>query len=124
MNKIVAAAIALLIATEANAADRSFEFINCTDRTIAEIYVSRVESTKWGRDILPEYLRSGESVYLEPDQSFGSCEFDIKAVYRDGESVVMNGINLCNGYEVVLREERTTNYSVSSLIDEDSDYLY
>lgn len=101
MNKgIIAACIAagtLFAATgAAMALDRHVKIINNSAYDIREFYASNVGTKNWEEDILGrDILPSGYSVNVDIDDRTGYCEFDFRAIFEDGESVVTNDVNVC-----------------------------
>ncbi|SFS06983.1 hypothetical protein [Yoonia litorea] len=86
------------------AADRNVIITNATGRTIWRFYGSRVTTSSWEEDILgSSILPNGDSVNINFDDGTGSCNFDMKAEFRDGTSIVQPNINVCTVSRVTFR---------------------
>lgn len=80
----------------AAAADRHVRIVNDTSYTMMRFYASRSSTSDWEEDILGDStLGPGESMRVNVDDGTGACNFDFKAVFRDGSSTVREGINVC-----------------------------
>ena len=76
--------------------NRRVRMINATSYTIERLYGSNVNRRTWEEDVLGEgVLRPGNSVVVNWDDGTCLCEFDIKAVYSDGDTSIKNAIDVC-----------------------------
>ncbi len=79
-----------------SAANREVTIINKTRVALVEFYASSVGTNDWEEDILgQDILNPGESVDIDIDDGSGACRYDFKGVFKDGDSVVKNRINVC-----------------------------
>lgn len=88
---------------EAIAHPLDFTFHNRTRFPVVSLYVSPSNSPDWeedvlGRDILPR----GRSTGIAFEGNYGTCYFDIMAVFPDGSSVEKGGFNLCKLTDISL----------------------
>ncbi len=100
----LAIASALAIgATAAQAApeDRWFNLMNESEWAIQAVYVANIDNPNWGPNLLRgEALHPFDYVVLDPVRAQGYCEFDILFVFSDGESMEMQGIDLCTYIDI------------------------
>lgn len=83
-----------------------FDLLNATEYTIAELYVSPSNSTKWGEDVLGrDVLRNGETVELKFSRSETECSWDIKIVDEEDDEVIWEDIDLCKWAHITLKWE-------------------
>lgn len=69
---------------------------NHTDTTIWEFYASTTHETRWEEDILGgTVIISGESMRMRLDDGTGRCHYDIKVVFKGGESRTRGDIDVC-----------------------------
>src|SRR5690349_12660386 len=74
--------------------DLDFKLINRTGLIIAELYVSPASSDKWGKDILgKDVLANGESADITFSASADECNWDMKIVDEDDDSVEWESLN-------------------------------
>ena len=80
----------------ASAENRRVKIINETSYTVVRFYGSNAGEDGWQEDVLGEdVIKPGGSVTVNFDDGSGYCKFDFKAVFSDGDSVVRNGIDVC-----------------------------
>jgi hypothetical protein len=92
----IAAAMLLSVTGSALAVDRHVRIINNSAYDIREFYASNVGTNDWEEDILGrDILPSGYSVNINIDDRSGYCRYDFRAIFEDGESVVTEGVNVC-----------------------------
>jgi hypothetical protein len=92
----IAAAMLLSVTGSATALDRHVRIINNSAYDIREFYASNVGTNDWEEDILGrDILPSGYSVNINIDDRSGYCRYDFRAIFEDGESVVTEGVNVC-----------------------------
>lgn len=84
--------------------DRRVNIVNRTGVTIQEFYASSVGQNSWQEDILgSSVLPSGRSVVINIDDGTGYCQYDLKAVFADGDEVVKYRVNVCEVSEVTFQ---------------------
>jgi hypothetical protein len=77
--------------------DRHVRVINDTQHTMEHFYASNINRNSWEEDILgSSVLGPGESANINIDDGTGACEFDFKAVFRDGDALIRKDVNVCN----------------------------
>lgn len=90
------ASVLFATACQADTYDRRVNIVNETSFTIVEFYASNVSVDVWEEDILgADVLDPGQSVLINIDDGSEYCEYDIRAVFSDGEEVVRNALNVC-----------------------------
>ena len=86
----------LMLASAAAAADRKVDITNQTGLTLKHFYASRPGADTWEDDILGrDTLGNGQTFQADIDDGSGSCVFDFKAVFEDGQSLIRKKINVC-----------------------------
>ncbi len=94
------------------AADQDFKLINKTGYQIDEVYVSRVSSKAWGKDVMgSDALAADESVNINFTAPANACRWDLKVKYNDGDEAQWDNLNLCDISKVTLfwdRKKQTT----------------
>ncbi|MBV9995507.1 MAG: hypothetical protein JO127_09855 [Caulobacteraceae bacterium] len=76
--------------------DRRVRIINETRHTMVHFYASNVSENSWQEDILGRsVLRPGEDVMVNVDDGTGHCEYDFKAVFDNGKSLIRYRVNVC-----------------------------
>ena len=98
MKRIAAAAIAaLLLSTAAMAEDLSFVLRNLTSSDINEFYVSHSGSSDWEENLLSgAYLPAGNEVEVWITDGRSVCNYDIQAVFADGDGLEEYDLDLCD----------------------------
>lgn len=90
--------------TSSVAPNRNVLIVNQTGRPIWRFYGSNVGTNSWEEDILgADVLASGGSVNINFDDRTGHCNFDLKAEFQDGRSIVQNNVNVCTASAVTFR---------------------
>ncbi len=93
---LVIAALPLLWAVSASAADRNVDIVNQTGQTMVHFYASNTGTDSWEEDILGhDKLANGDTQPVNIDDGSGACRFDFKAVFADGSSSVRRGVDVC-----------------------------
>lgn len=87
-----------LMSQSALADKASFYIQNNSDTAISELYVSDSSLENWNDDILdPDILESGDRVTVNfVDPSPDRCNYDIKAIFVDGQQVEDYRIDVCS----------------------------
>lgn len=99
---LLAILLALAVAAPAAAqGDPSFNLVNRSGQAINEIYVSPVQETYWGRDLLgSEVLPNGASFPVRISPQVG-CRQDIRVVYANGRAEERRNQDTCRIVQVV-----------------------
>ncbi len=85
----------------ADATNQNFTIRNNTGQTINELYVSAVSTDEWEEDILGrETLANGEAAQIAFERAETQCQWDLRVVFEDGQSLEERGVNLCQTAEV------------------------
>lgn len=110
--RIAAAAIvsAAFLSAPAVAGDQDFKLINRTGYQIDKVFVSPHNVKSWQEDVLGEdVLENGGNVDITFSRSEDTCNWDIKAIYEDGDVAVWtNGFNLCEVSEITVKYNAQT----------------
>ncbi|CAN5423876.1 hypothetical protein BH10PSE1_BH10PSE1_08290 [soil metagenome] len=98
----MAAAAALLLVGAPMAASAqttepvSFTLNNQTDHVLVALYISVVSTNDWEEDIFGDgVLGAGESVEVTIADDLPDCEYDLKAVFEDGDEAILGSENFC-----------------------------
>lgn len=84
-----------------------FTLINKTGLTIHELYVSPAKDDEWGEDILgQDVLKNGEKVDIEFSPKAKTCNWDLKIVDEEKDSVEWTNLDLCKANEITLLYEK------------------
>ncbi|MBW7921334.1 MAG: hypothetical protein H3C51_04455 [Rubellimicrobium sp.] len=92
-------AVASFLATTASADnfDRHVIVTNNTGRVIWAIHGSRSDTNSWEEDILGDnVLPDGDSANINFDDGTGACQFDVKVVFPEGDSIEEYNIDVCS----------------------------
>ena len=74
----------------------SFTLNNQTDNVLVALYISVVSTNEWEEDIFGSgVLGAGDSVEITIDDNLSDCEYDLKAVFDDGEEVILGSEDFC-----------------------------
>ena len=93
--------------------DRSFSLVNSSNRTVKEVYVRRIKSDSFGRDLLGKRLiPPGSSIELKLVRHQGYCRFDLKFAFDDDTWQTLWDINLCEAATVTASGQRDLTLSV------------
>jgi len=109
--KSLFAASALLLAVSATpaSAEEVLTVHNETGYTISQIFISPTRTNQWEEDILGvDSLPDGETTQIDFSQSEDTCNWDMKAVYDDGEDPVWFNFNLCELSTITLHYDAAT----------------
>jgi len=84
-------------------ANRHVLVTNASGMTITNFYGSNAGTSSWEEDILGSgVLSPGGTANINFDDGSGYCDFDVKAVFEDGSSVVRNGVDVCTTTELTI----------------------
>lgn len=90
-------------AASADATNQNFTIRNNTGQAINELYVSAVSTDNWEEDILGrDVLPNGEAATITFDRAESECNWDMRVVFEDGQSLEQRGVNLCQTGEVTV----------------------
>ena len=79
-----------------SSADRHVTIVNNTSAAITRFYGSNAGADTWQEDILgSDILPAGSSVSINFDDGSGYCNFDFKAVFENGSSLVNSNVDVC-----------------------------
>lgn len=77
---------------------------NLTEYTFMEIYVRDLPNSSWGMNVLGSIVLTprGKSMISIKQGNSKSCNYDIKAVLRNGKELIYGNINICKQSHIVL----------------------
>lgn len=90
---------ALLAASAAPALAEDLEFTlnNVTNSDLVEFYASPANVNDWEENLLDgAYLPAGNTVQVNIADGRTVCTYDLLSVFKDGEKVQENGVDLCS----------------------------
>jgi len=106
---VMAAGLALLAPSAADAARQNFTLVNNTGYTIKEVYVSTTNTNSWEEDVLgQDELDNDSSVDITFPHHAGGCYWDLKVVYDDDSDAYWKNFNLCTISEITISYNRKT----------------
>jgi hypothetical protein len=86
----------VLSATASMAYDQHVTIHNQSSYDVYEFYASNTNSNAWGRDRLGSgILPAGHQITLNITDSSGSCYFDFRSVFEDGDEVTKMDQDVC-----------------------------
>lgn len=107
MRALFAAAVLVFGASSAHAAQHDFILSNATEYGIVRVHVSAARTNAWTGDLLaPELLKHGETARIRFSAAEGTCRFDVRVAYDDGEQGLWGSFDLCRVSRVELRFSR------------------
>lgn len=85
------------LASVAAADRRDFTVYNKGDETIYHLNVSHISEDKWGPDIMDsdQVLMPDEHIKVTFSGDSDLCYYDVRAVYKDGDTREQRDIDLC-----------------------------
>ena len=93
----------LLIAPVAKAGTQDFTLVNGSGVDVYSLYISETGNENWEEDMLgDDVLLDGERLQIH-FSGHTACLWDMMVEDEDGESLVWQGLNLCESSVVVLR---------------------
>lgn len=93
---LVALPLVAIGAKSAVAEDLQFTLNNATSYNLVQFYTSPADVNNWEEDVLgTDVLESGDSAMVTVADGREQCEYDIKGVFEDGQSVEHAAVNLC-----------------------------
>jgi hypothetical protein len=91
-----ASAVALMFGTSAVAQDVAFSLTNNSTATMIELRVGESSNDTWDVDILDgEEIGPGETAEISVEDDLEDCEYDLQAVYDDGDTEEVFNVDLC-----------------------------
>jgi hypothetical protein len=95
---------AALVSTAAYAEDMAFDFKNASSFVVTELYASPSNVSNWEEDILGrDVLGSGETVRVTIADGRRTCEYDLRIVFDDGDTIE-DTTNLCDTGSYTVRD--------------------
>lgn len=92
----LATVLAAAGSSPALASDRHVTIVNETSSTMMRFYASNSGRSSWEEDILGDRtLKPGQSVRINVDDGSGSCMYDFRADFSDGDKLTRTSINVC-----------------------------
>lgn len=86
-------------------AQQNFTVVNTTSQVVFTLHVSSVTDQNWGPDILgSSVIAAGATANVTFPRTEAQCNWDIRAVYANGENTELRNINLCQVGTVTLTE--------------------
>ncbi len=83
-----------------------FTLVNRTGLTIMEVYLSPTNSDEWGEDVMgKDVLANREKVDIVFSSTETECNWDLKVVDEDDDSIEWTKLNLCTASEITLMYE-------------------
>jgi hypothetical protein len=109
----------------ASALDRQIQLTNNTRMAIVEFYASQVGDERWQEEILgQDFLQPGNSLVVNIDDRASHCQYDFKAVFDDGTTLIRRDVNVCklDQYTISYRPENDAqrlsySFSFGQLVD-------
>ena len=106
---VAGVAAALLASVQVYAAQNrklDFTLVNKTGLTIDKVFVSPADDDQWGEDVMgKDVLKNNESVEIQFSRSETTCNWDLKIVDAEGDSVEWTKLDLCKANEITLKYE-------------------
>ena len=99
--RVLAASVAALVVGSTVPADAyppyDLTIINDTNSTMVSFYATSTRWDGWGDDLFGyDTLEPGEQWKRNLADGYGTCVFDLKAVFADGDEVERRAFNVCN----------------------------
>ena len=90
--------------TTTSSYDRHVTVVNNTNVVMTRFYGSNAGSSIWEEDILgQDVLPPGSSVRIDFNDGSGYCNFDLKAEFRDGSTLINNNVDVCKARTVTFQ---------------------
>jgi len=123
MEKLYLALFVILIAGSVVRAqvNQDFTIVNNTGLSIDQLYVSPSEIEDWEEDVLGvDVLQNGEQADIHFAPKENRCQWDIKIVDAQGDSIIWTEIDLCKAHTVTLHYENGAPTATIENVEEDS----
>ncbi|MGI4954501.1 MAG: hypothetical protein ACRYGM_22075 [Janthinobacterium lividum] len=89
------------------AGEQDFKLVNKTGYQIDEVYVSTVNSKRWGNDVMGRgTLDEDAAVDITFNAPANACRWDLRVKYNDGDTAEWGNLNLCSIETVTLYWDR------------------
>jgi hypothetical protein len=99
-------AVASTVAAPVQRRNLDFTLVNKTGLTIDEVYLSPTSDDAWGKDVMGrDVLKNGEKVDITFSSEETECNWDLKVVDEEEDSVEWEKLNLCTANEITLMYE-------------------
>lgn len=83
-----------------------FTLVNQTGVDIAEVYVSPSNDDSWGEDVMgKDILKNKASVDIEFSRKETTCNWDLKVIDVEKDSIEWTKLDLCKANEITLKYE-------------------
>jgi len=102
--RIAVSSVALTFSTSVLAHDVKFELTNHSKATLVDLRLSGSSDPHWGEDTLEEDIPPGEDMEVTIDE-LAECEYDMRAVYSDGDTEEVWNVDLCNLHELTIDDD-------------------
>ncbi len=80
--------------------------VNNTDQAIFFFYASPQSSRSWRSDRLgSSVLLANYNIRIDINDGTNQCVYDLKAVFEDEQYTTRYGVNVCDGFKWILRED-------------------
>ena len=96
--------IALAFGTSSIAQDVAFSLTNDGDTTMVDLRLSGSSDPSWGEDVLPANIEPGDTLNVTIDE-LDECEYDLKAVYDDGDTEEVFNVDLCAADDLTIEDD-------------------
>ncbi|MER9216813.1 hypothetical protein NKI54_33350 [Mesorhizobium sp. M0663] len=101
----IVVAASLFSAGTASAFERWVDIGNVGSSEIVGVYISNIDRTGWGRNLLGSYsIGVGYEMTVDPRRPEGYCRFDVLMEFADGSQTIAWDQNLCEITDVVVSE--------------------
>ncbi|WGM46487.1 hypothetical protein KOAAANKH_01356 [Brevundimonas sp. NIBR10] len=112
--------IALAFGTSSIAQDVAFSLTNDGDTTMVDLRLSGSSDPSWGEDVLPANIEPGDTLNVTIDE-LDECEYDLKAVYDDGDTEEVFNVDLCAADDLTIEDDDEDEEEDEDEEDEDED---
>ena len=117
-----ASAVALMFGTSAVAQDVAFSLTNNSTATMIELRVGESSNDTWDVDILDgEEIGPGETAEISVEDDLEDCEYDLQAVYDDGDTEEVFDVDLCELNDLDVEDDDADEEEDEEDEDEDED---
>ncbi|WP_088245202.1 hypothetical protein [Kiloniella majae] len=94
--KLLALAVGLFVSSNGWAEDLEFLLVNESNSSVVAFYVSPSNSGMWESDLMEGgYLAPNYEIDVLIGDGLTTCVYDIRADFKDGETVEDYGLDLC-----------------------------
>jgi len=109
---VIISGLFLFSAKNSSAQALSYQVVNNTGVTLANLYVTPAETNHWGNDILPNHMfENGSTVTVTIPADYGTtCMFDMKITDAAGGHITFTGIDACKLVKLQINGDGTYQY--------------